>query len=266
MDLEFIKFKYIIDNNYYSKDIEILKKILKEILSSKVITSYLEFYVDNFIPILKKFFKKDYYLIFLAKNFNIIWKKYIKFYPYYNNILGGFTDKLTLNIIISSYPYFKYIYNSLNQNILRLINYGFLIIILLHEIVGHFFRAYFRYLIPYTEKYDFFTYDNNNESGYSFEKEVFGKKFNKITFPDVVFILNNNNYNKSYSQFKKEYNNYNLNEKNLDIKLENLLKKYNISFNNNSEKRKYGKIFAENNLFEDEEDNTEPYVKFDVIR
>lgn len=265
LDLEFLKFKYIIKNNYYSEDIDTLKKILKEILGSKVIISYLEFYVNEFIPILKKKFNKDFYLLFLTKNFKNIWKKYIKFYPFFNNTIGGYTDKFTLNIIISSYPYFKKLINSTDQNILRLINYGFLFVVLLHEIIGHFYRAYFRYLLPYNEKYPLFTDDNNKEAGITFEKEVFGKKFNKVTFTDIIFILNNNNYDKNYIEFKNDYNKYCLDDKNIDIKLENLLKKYNIKFNNNSQKRYYGKIFAENNLLEDDDGITEPYVKFNEI-
>ena len=206
--LDYIKYSKIKENNYFNPFLDFLKNLLKEIIGSKTIKSYLEFYLTKILLFNEEDCKK--YINILYLNFEEIWGK-IKFLPIISDIFSALTDKLTLNIYMPCTP-FSESNALLREEYRKFINCAIFVIIFLHELLGHFFKIYLMFFITDNDgkKYSFNSKDNSGnitEGGNDLEEKLFGEKINLINLEEALYILNINNYNCNYDNFRSKFQN-----------------------------------------------------------
>ena len=250
--LDYIKYSKIKENNYFNPFLDFLKKLLKDIIGSNAIKSYLEFYLTKILLFNEEDCKK--YINILYLNFEEIWGK-IKFLPIISDIFSALTDKLTLNIYMSCTP-FSESNALLREEYRKFINCAIFVIIFLHELLGHFFKIYLMFFITDNDgkKYSFNSKDNsgkNTEGGNDLEEKLFGKKINLINLEEALYILNIYNYNCNYDNFRSKFQNIKkvsneiieINYNDLPSNLISLLNQLNIECNELNEAKKETKNF-----------------------
>ena len=250
--LDYIKYSKIKENNYFNPFLDFLKNLLKEIIGSKTIKSYLEFYLTKILLFNEEDCKK--YINILYLNFEEIWGK-IKFLPIISDIFSALTDKLTLNIYMPCTP-FSESNALLREEYRKFINCAIFVIIFLHELLGHFFKIYLMFFITDNDgkKYSFNSKDNlgkNTEGRNNLEEKLFGKKINLINLEEALYILNIYNYNYNYDNFRSKFQNIKkvsneiieINYNDLPSNLISLLNQLNIECNELNEAKKETKNF-----------------------
>ena len=215
---------YIFDDNWKEKRKELnlvnIKNFLKEILKKKMF--------KNIFSILYK--EEDLKII----NQNCIIYDYVDNHlflvPYKSRNLSGLTDRFSCN----SYIFFsENIISNDNSQVDDFVSYALkisrFIIITLHEF-NHYIYSY----ILHSNNYMNLLFDSPrkeelilNEGGLLMELILFGDEINDINLEQTIYILDEENYDKTEKQFQKEYINIK-NEKELYIN-----GKYYSSFNIN---------------------------------
>ena len=148
IDLELELFKNIIptqenSEKFYEKMKEQINKILKKVLSSKAAIS---FFNNTYKKCYEEHYGKNIEYLFNDENEQNDILKRMAFYPIYNEGIDGFTNPSDLTIFINSIPgkfYQNYKINYFNKFILQISR---IVIICIHEIMGHFMRRYYSYI------------------------------------------------------------------------------------------------------------------------
>ena len=185
----------------YSGMIKDIKDFLKEILNTPVFDEAFKIlYGIDFENIFKDKTFRDYYI-----------DNYVKFVPYKSYNSSAFTDKYTLK----SYIFLKkriINYKTEEKNIKSLIRealkIGSFIDVIIHEI-NHFVYA----LLFMSDKFKTNSFQTPRkkklsdirEGGYYLELLLFGKIINNLSFKEVLYLLNKNNYDKSLKDFKNGF-------------------------------------------------------------
>lgn len=175
--LSYVKIDCLNENNFYTPDFNILKSIIYDILNSNSINKYIEDYL-GVNPEFNPFKNKEFY--------ELIWKKYVSFVKFhaYNelNDLYAETFRPFSRTFFSSYPLIEM---EIENKYLRLFNYGFFIILCIHEFIGHLEKIFFFYVdkeykvkTPKNLSVDFFVENLDN-----FEEE---KKFLKENYKELI--------------------------------------------------------------------------------
>ena len=225
-----MKFSKILKNHYFTPYLDFLKNLLKIILGTKTINSYLKYYLKKVLEVEEK------YCNILLLNYEEIWDN-INFLPIFSNAFLALTDKMSLKVYFSCFKM-----NSdnflLNEEIEKFINVAIFVLYFLHEIVGHYFRIYLRYLTTDEngKKYSFDSKDEKkiNEAGFYLEEKLFGEKIDKINLKESIYILDTKNYDYDFEQFKENFKSVRNNKtdriemNNLSDYLKEFLKKFNI--------------------------------------
>lgn len=123
--LKCIKIEYLNNHNYYSPHLINLKKIVKDILTSKSIDEYIDKFTDHKAT-LNPFKNEDYY--------NSLWEKYVHFVIFQKEEFQGETFRIYHKIFLNALPI---IFLPLDKRLLRLFNYALFIVISIHEFLGH---------------------------------------------------------------------------------------------------------------------------------
>ena len=216
-----MKYSKVLKNHYFKPHLDFLKNLLYNILGSEVINSYLKNYLQNVLNIDEKY----YNILYL--NYEEIWENII-FLPIFSEAFLALTDKMTLKVYFSCFQMgSKNIL--LSKEIEKLINVAIFVLIFLHEIVGHFFRIFIRFLTT-DEKGKKYSLDSKDEekklyeAGFYLEQKLFGKTIDKININESLYILNINNYYCNYNKFNENFKSLinNENNKNNKIKLNDL--------------------------------------------
>ena len=127
--LKCVKLKYTDIYNYYTPDITTLKEIIYSILNSEAVKEYSKRYTD---------YECSNYAFENLDFFNKLWENKFHFLPFNNNSdTEAETFRIYSRIFFNGLPCFKPGLNE-NMNIYRLFNYSYFIVIMLHEILGHF--------------------------------------------------------------------------------------------------------------------------------
>ena len=207
--------KKIYNYEYYKKKYEekyhlsLVKQFYKKILPLKCFKSiYSTLYGDEYYP----FEDQNYTNEFIDK--------YYHFIPMKLEESNGMTDKFSMNIFIVSFlPKVEGKGNctKLEQKLLR---EGLIINISNHEIghdfvMDHFFMENARIPIETPRKKTL-----DAEGGYYIEYALYGRRLESINMEQALYILNENNYNKTYLEFQEGFNNI----KKEDLKLEGVFK------------------------------------------
>ena len=217
-------FNYLL-NNYVSNQKEI-KSFLKKILKKKV---FLEAYQILFkkhenIPINNDAILEEFI------------DKRMKFAPIMPFGCASFSDKISLNTYISINK--KEITNKLQfKNAVEILNTGQYILIGEHEIF-HILNCIDYYEsncsvsieAPWKKNYD-----GRNESGEYLELLLFNNIINNLNLAEVLYILNESNYDKSLIEFRTDFEKLKLGYiKTEDITIKGIFKDYNNSLNFNN--------------------------------
>ena len=124
--LKCIKIEYLNKYNYYTPHLDILKIIIKDILTSKAIDEYIDIFSDHTSK-LNPFKNEDY--------FNLLWEKYIHFVVFQKEDFFAETFRIYHKVFFNSLPFFNNA--SIDINLRRLFNYCLFVIISIHELLGH---------------------------------------------------------------------------------------------------------------------------------
>jgi len=219
--------------NYFSDYLKNIKEFMIEIGKSNTIQSLL-MYIDN---------SCTEYLKEIPDMIDYIFEKKL----FFNNLesikFSGITITDTLNIYLSGKPIAPN--NEINKNNvympeIKVINFTKIIITLIHEVFGHFFKLYLNKAHKYEKDvspknsdlikkfihsntsnedelniFDDFTkifvcyqdFQNDNEGGDQLEIFLFGDRLNDISMIQSFYLLNLKNYEKHFYLFRNEFKN-----------------------------------------------------------
>ena len=224
-----MKFSKVLNNHYFSPYLNFLKKLLKNILGTKVIKTYIKYYLKNVLKVDEK------YCNILLLNYDEIWDN-INFLPIFSKAFLALTDKMNLKVYFSCLKMNNDNF-LIDEEVEKFINIAIFVLYFLHEIVGHYFRFYLRYLTTdeIGKKYSFDSKveeNNPDEAGFYLEEKLFGEIIDKINLNESLFILDTKNYDCDFDQFKENFKSVRYNNKNIEINnLSDYLKDFYNTFN-----------------------------------
>jgi len=224
-----MKFSKVLNNHYFSPYLNFLKKLLKNILGTKVIKTYIKYYLKNVLKVDEK------YCNILLLNYDEIWDN-INFLPIFSKAFLALTDKMNLKVYFSCLKMNNDNF-LIDEEVEKFINIAIFVLYFLHEIVGHYFRFYLSYLTTdeIGKKYSFDSKDEENnpdEAGFYLEEKLFGEIIDKINLNESLFILDTKNYDCDFDQFKENFKSVRYNNKNIEINnLSDYLKDFYNTFN-----------------------------------
>lgn len=179
---------------------DIWKQFLLKVFTSKTIK-------DAFCQLNKKVLTDfDFYNILTEKELGRIFDNQIKFYMFpTNGILG-----LTITPILQIYEYYKGIDSAYSEDKSKLISLSFNLVTNKHEILGHFNIRTQKILLEKNIKSPISTNSKNlkkriEESGEYIEQLLYGKVITNLTYNQMLFILDEENYNFSCDEFRKQF-------------------------------------------------------------
>ena len=233
-------------------------KIIKEILNSK---AAIDFFNNTYKNAYKKKYKKEIEYHFNNESVQNKILDRIIFSPLIDERVNAFTNPLDLSIIINSIPG-RFLSNKINYFNKKILNIGRLVLIAVHEILGHYLRRYYSFLtdrdIPMDTNEDNII-DTKPEGGEYVEKNFLG--FNSVKgYPlylkDALLFF--------YSKYIEKYPiNDNYNSENIEI-LKFIINEYKDIFdfilvkeNENYEEDDFGEGDEDFGEEEEEEEDSE---------
>jgi len=219
------------DFNYFSNYLKNIKDFIVEIGKSNTIKNLLMYIDKNYIDYLKE----------IPDMIDYIFEKKLYFYNLESNKFSGMTITNTLDIYISGKPIVpnsEIDKNNLYMPEIMIINFGKIIIALIHQIFGNFFKLYLNKAFKYGKKespknsdlilkfirsktcnedekkmIDDFTkiyvcdkdFQEDNEGGDQLEIFLFGDRLNDISIIQSLYLLNIKNYEKNFYLFRNEF-------------------------------------------------------------
>ena len=222
---KYVKLEYFNSDNYVTMSKDFINAFNKYISNSKtIITVLYELY-----PELKEFnlFESDFIENLFIDALNTCY-----FFPFY-----GKKGAITLN---ESGTILFFIPNraKLDDEILEITtkkdcyiitNLGIFVYLEFHEILGHLLRVILSKLIDYHYISPRSIISNTDEVGECIELLLFGKRIEKFTIKQALYILDINNYNKNYNDFRKDFQNLNSAEYLPSKDMENMLSNINVN-------------------------------------
>ena len=214
-------YKYLCESNkgLYSDDLYFSKKIYnydyyKLKYQEKYKLSLVKNFLKKILPL--KCFESIYstlygneYYPFKDQNFtdNFI-DKYFNFIPLKNGKGYGMTDKFSMKMFIVSFLPKAIGGENIKKSEQSILREGLIINISNHEIGHNFFNNHFymknaRIPIETPRKKGL----DNSEGGYYIEYALYGRELETINLEQALYILNENNYKKSFLEFQEGFNN-----------------------------------------------------------
>ena len=177
----------------------------------------------------------------------------IRFFNFQSDFTG-LTKKRFLLIYVQGF--LRNNYPNANDDIIKLIYLGTILIVFIHEIIGHLNLRIQNYLdktkkieFPTPNHPSYYAKGRGKESGEFLEELLFGNYDCRMTIFQIIFILNVENYNVDYKTFKSNFekcNNSVLN--NIPLRLRKIFKAYEIDVKKlntgNNEKYQVSKILG----------------------
>ena len=219
------------DFNYFSNYLKNIKEFIKEIGKSNTIKSLLIYIDKNYTDYLKE----------IPDMIDYIFEKKLFFNNLESNKFSGMTITDTLDIYLSGKPIVpnsEIDKNNIYMPEIIIINFGKIIVTLIHEIFGHFFKLYLNKAFKYgtegspknsdlikkfidskacneNEKKiidDFKTiyfcnkdFQEDSEGGDQLEIFLFGDRLNDISIIQSLYLLNIKNYEKDFYSFRNDF-------------------------------------------------------------
>lgn len=193
--LNCIKIEFLNSNNYYTPHLTILKKIIKDILTSKAIDEFIDNFTDH-ESVLNPFKNENYY--------NILWNEYIHFALFKKEEFQAETFRVYHKIFFNALPIIDFY--SLDISLTRLFNYSLFIIISVHELLGHLEKMilyyYFKKIKVKSEEFKDIEFDENffddlDEEMEFLKREFQGENYISMKNKDIKTNENENNEKKA---------------------------------------------------------------------
>ena len=191
----------LLKENEISPFIKRIKKFLKKIVNSKV-----------YKQAIKELFPQSYKYLLYKKGREIkqFIKEKVKFYPFQDLDLSGITDKLSFSSFIPSINFqrVRNLKGKINKNIYKI---GLTIVNSLHEI-NHanqciiYFKGSKKDFI-YTPERKQKIYGGKKEGGENLECLLFGDIINDVDLFQCLYIMNEENYKQSLTEFRENFKN-----------------------------------------------------------
>ena len=201
----FLEKKELYNYNYLKKNSSVnindIKEFLKEIIGMNV-----------FDEAFKILYGEDFENIFKNNEFkNKYFDEFLDFVPYKSINSSALTDKYTLKtyIFLQTKIINEKEYNiSIKKLLRKALSLGSYIEVEFNEI-NHFIYS-FLFISDNTKSLSFLTQgkekmSNLREGGLYLELLLFGKILNSLTFKEVMYLLNKNNYKKTLKDFQKGF-------------------------------------------------------------
>ena len=194
-----IKLQFFQENNYVKYSLEFIHKFHKKISNSKTMNSLINYLYPGYEE--GKFLSNDFLLSIFEESLNKA-----KFYPFDTSIFcTTFYHSLNINYQIPNKLKQKESIKNFHKIFFKYIiaNLSFFIICEYHEGLGHYITEYLNYLtlMDYKSPRD----ENNiKESGTYIQILLFGNKLD-FNLYEMIYILDSNNYNVDYKDFKKNF-------------------------------------------------------------
>ena len=178
-----------------------IKDFLKSILKKRTIKELISF-----------LFGDKYCSNFTEEYINTFVDNFLKFVPFNDVDTSGFTDRFTLQtyILLDQDIYDKDIFkikSNYKDKVAKVLKIGRVIVIILHELSHNF---YF-YTLEYYN-YANLTFESSrkklcdiDEVGFYAELILFGRVINNINLEEVLFLIDEDNYNKDLKNFQKDF-------------------------------------------------------------
>ena len=178
-----------------------IKDFLKSILKKRTIKELISF-----------LFGDKYCSNFTEEYINAFVDNFLKFVPFKCVDTSGFTDRFTLQtyILLDQDIYDNDIFkikSNYKDKVAKVLKIGRVIVIILHELIHNF---YF-YILEYY-KYAKLTFESSrkklcdiDEWGFYAELILFGRVINNINLEEVLFLIDEDNYNKDLKSFQKDF-------------------------------------------------------------
>ena len=176
-----------------------IKVFLKSILKKRTIKELISF-----------LFGDKYCSNFTEEYINVFVDNFLKFVPFNGMDTSGFTDRFTLQTYIfldqDISDIFK-IKSNCKDKVAKVLKIGRAIVIILHELSHNFYSytlEYYNYanLTFESPRKKFF---DIREGGFYVELILFGRVINNIYLEEVLFLIDEDNYNKDLKSFQKDF-------------------------------------------------------------
>ena len=196
ISFEEYNYNYLSKNSYLNLDITRIKMLLSKTLKSRVFQEVLEYLTGN----------NNYQAIYNDEMISEFIEKII-FIP--TNFSGAvsFHDYLSLVTVISTtHKEISSTFIQYHKEQSDTLENGVIIAIIYHE-YGHSINAIISFKENDLQLHETprKKYLNFKEGGYYLEIALFGRVIEKLTYKEALYILNENNYNKSLEEFRKGF-------------------------------------------------------------
>ena len=217
--LDYVKIEYLNENNYIKYSKSFINDFLDKMLKSKTVLSLLR----------KIYPGSDKYGIFKESSefLNNLAQKLLERYHFIELYLGRGAVTFPELKRISYYTFNRYDKNLQTMEdfkIYLLENLGSFIYIFHHEFLGHFLLHYFSIITKGDFNSPFSEVDQKRESGRIIENLLYGKRVKILNFPQLLFILDIDNYASDYKSFHSNFNK--LGNFNLSLNFKNMIKQH----------------------------------------
>ena len=217
--LDYVKIEYLNENNYIKYSKSFINDFLDKMLKSKTVLSLLR----------KIYPGSDKYGIFKESSefLNNLAQKLLERYHFIELYLGRGAVTFPELKRISYYTFNRYDKNLQTMEdfkIYLLENLGSFIYIFHHEFLGHFLLHYFSIITKGDFNSPFSEVDQKRESGRFIEHLLYGKRVKILNFPQLLFILDIDNYASDYKSFHSNFNK--LGNFNLSLNFQNMIKQH----------------------------------------
>lgn len=217
--LDYVKIEYLNENNYIKYSKNFINDFFDKMLKSKTVLSLLR----------KIYPGSDKYGIFKESSgfLNNLAQKLLERYHFIELYLGRGAVTFPELKRISYYTFNRYDKNLQTKEdfkIYLLENLGYFIYIFHHEFLGHFLFHYFNIITKGDFNSPFSEIDQKRESERSIEHLLYGKRVKILNFPQLLFILDIDNYTSDYKSFHSNFNK--LGNFNLSLNFKNMIKQH----------------------------------------
>lgn len=222
---------------YFNKICNIWENHLIKIFTSTTIKSVFE----NICKLCCK--SLSFYDFLNEKDLKQIFKR-SRYFLFKTDFLG-----LTEPHFLFDYEYYRGFISDLGENCSKLINLSMNQITKEHEVLGHINIRLQKYILkkevnsPVVDSGNSLNEENKiNESGEYIETLLYGRTITEMTYNEILFILDRNNYNASYEIFKENFSKCNQSIYQPSDYLKDLLNLLNIKINNECARLGYLRI------------------------
>ena len=246
---EYIKYEYFNENNYIKYFKKFLDQFNKEISHSKTIITLLNYLYEGFEDI--KLFESEFTESLFKNAINSA-----LYFPFYGKIASKTLKKSNkILFFISNRSSISESSLYIDGNLLFYLvnNLGIFIYIVFHEVLGHYLSSLLTKITEIDYKSPRNPVSNIRECDECIELLLFGQRFDKFSFKQLLFIMDINNYDQDFKDFKSQFQEITRGKRNYSPsnKLKDMLLEIDLDLNLiKNDKKSLANMYSEHNILE----------------